>query len=251
MPEDWDLVPDSPQRSINRLTTFILFCEDKVSEPAYFNQFQKEYKVKINAAIDQKSAIRNIANTLHACQQLDLLEPGSCQYKIRKGIDTVVWCVFDRDAEHEDRTRILPENDIEFSLSVQAAANAGLNVAWSNDVFELWILLHFEDVTPAAWCHRNYVYDRLTEIFKTMPDPPAALQALIAVPTFNYKTFCKTARNFTTIVLPLLTSKREVAIARAKALEAAFGDHYRSHECNPCTKVHHLVESIMFCRTHS
>ena len=72
------------------------------------------------------------------------------------------------------------------------------------------------------------------------------LKTLTAVPTFNYKTFCKTARNFITIVLPMLASKREIAIARAKVLEAAFNDNHKSHECNPCTKVHHLVESIIF-----
>ncbi|MEK3935762.1 RloB family protein [Sporosarcina sp. FSL W7-1349] len=46
-----------------------------------------------------------------------------------------VWVVFDRD----DFT--------DFDEAIQRASDEGLSVAWSNRSFELWFLLHFQNVT--------------------------------------------------------------------------------------------------------
>ncbi|MDZ7878813.1 MAG: RloB family protein [Saprospiraceae bacterium] len=53
-----------------------------------------------------------------------------------------VWCVFDRDREPNDG------KDTAFNDSIRTANAKGIKTAWSNDDFELWILLHFEDVDP-------------------------------------------------------------------------------------------------------
>jgi hypothetical protein len=62
---------------------------------------------------------------------------------------------------------------------------------------------------------------------------------------FNYKIFLKRKAYFLLYVLPHLAGRREIAIRRSKHLEAAFMTTQRHHECNPCTKIHHLVTSIL------
>ena len=54
MPNAWDLQLEV-ERQVDDTETFILFCEDEVNEPVYFQEFQKEKKVKINCIENQKS----------------------------------------------------------------------------------------------------------------------------------------------------------------------------------------------------
>lgn len=54
MPEAWELVPEK-ERTADGITTFILFCEDSVNEPAYFRTFEKPGKVKVNVSDGQFS----------------------------------------------------------------------------------------------------------------------------------------------------------------------------------------------------
>lgn len=243
MPEAWDLVPDTP-RTEEEITTFILFCEDRVDEPYYFRSFQKPGKVKVNVAGDQYSSFRNIVNTFTYCHREGLLEFSDNQLRIAPGVTNHIWSVFDRDRQTENVDEIDPSDNIAFTFSVQSAQKAGLHVAWSNDAFELWILLHFEDVAPGIWRHRSYVYDRLTALFKAFPDQPPDMATITSRENFSYKGYFKNRTNFCLYVLPHLASRLDGAIQRAKALEAAFHHGQPYHECNPCTKVHHLVASI-------
>ncbi len=45
-----------------------------------------------------------------------------------------VWCVFDRDSFSKEQ----------FNTAIQMAESSGFQVAWSNEAFELWYVLHFE-----------------------------------------------------------------------------------------------------------
>jgi hypothetical protein len=244
MPAAWDLVPDL-ERTADAYATFILFCEDEVNEPFYFRSFQKNQKIKINIVEGQSSSFRNILSTLAYCEREGLLEPDGQSYKVRTGITNHLWCVYDRDIQQLDPALVDPQDNLAFNFSIQAAEAAGLKVAWSNDVFELWILLHFEDVEPGIWQHRSHIYDRLTAVFKTLPDQSAEMAAVTGRANFHYKMFLKRKVHFLQFVLPLLTARRNDAMQRAVALEAAFQAQHRPHECNPCTKIHHLVQSIL------
>lgn len=141
--------------------------------------------------------------------------------------------------------KIDPDENMDFTLSIQTAEKAGLNVAWSNDAFELWILLHFEDVEPGNWRHRAYIYERLTAIFKGLPGQSPEMAAITGKANFEYKQSFKRKINCLLYVLPQLPSRREQATRRAQALEEAFTTAHLYHEQNPCTKVHHLVNSIL------
>jgi hypothetical protein len=244
MPSAWELVPDS-ERTADTYTTFILFCEDQVSEPVYFRSFQKTQKIKINIVEGQKSSFRNIVNTLAYCETEGLLEVGQAAYRLKAGVTDQLWCVYDRDISTVDPGQVDPQENIAFNIAIQTAEASGLKVAWSNDVFEIWILLHFEDLEPGVWRHRDYVYDRLTEIFRMLPDQSPEMGVVTGRASFRYEIAMKKKGNFLQFVLPYLIQGLEAAIQRAIALEVAFPPQSRQHERNPCTKVHDLVRSFL------
>lgn len=216
-----------------------------MSEPIHFRSFESMGTVKINVVEGKLSSFKNIISTLQYCEKEGLLEVIDNHYHLKPGTTTHVWSVFDRDVESEDMNKIDPADDLQFSLSIQTAQQAGLRVAWSNDIFELWILLHFEDVAPGVWRHRAYVYDRLTAIFKALPEQWTEMSAITGRDKFNYKIFLKRRAYFIQFVLPFLTSRRDQAIERAIALQKAFAANKPYHQCNPCSQVYHLVNSIL------
>jgi hypothetical protein len=71
------------------------------------------------------------------------------------------------------------------------------------------------------------------------------MAAITGRPDFDYKNFLKRRVFFVAHVLPYLAAGRAQAIHRAEVLEAAFTAVQPYHQCNPCTKVHHLVNSIL------
>ena len=63
-----------------------------------------------------------------------------------------VWVVFDKD------------DNKDFDEAIAIAKKEGLNVAWSNECFELWLLLHFQDLNSAIG--RDNYYSKLSTHFK-------------------------------------------------------------------------------------
>lgn len=61
------------------------------------------------------------------------------------------WCVFDRDSFSAD----------DFNSAIRKAEAAGFHVAYTNEAFELWYLLHFND--HWASLHRGQYHAILTE----------------------------------------------------------------------------------------
>jgi len=64
-----------------------------------------------------------------------------------------VWVVFDKD------------NNTDFDEAIALAKKEGFNVAWSNESFELWLLLHFQDLKASI--HRNDYISKLNSHFKS------------------------------------------------------------------------------------
>jgi hypothetical protein len=246
MSEHWDLSPDT-DRQANKITTFILFCEDEVSERIYFKNFGIDKILMVNVVPNQFSNFRNLVNVLIYCEKNGLLGEVNEQFVVLKDTTLHIWSVFDRDTNLSDPNK-LDEDNMSFTTSIKNAEAAGIKVAWSNDVFELWILLHFEDVTPAVAINREQVYARLTAIFKALPDQSEEMWKITGNSKFNYKENAKREKFFTPYVKPLLAPRLQNAIERAQTLEAAFTAKHRYHEMNPCTKVHHLVNSLLSSR---
>jgi len=242
--EPWNLRKPAA-RTADTIETYIIFCEDEHHEPAYFKTLQTTGKVKINTIGNQKQSKLNLNNTIQYCYDNGLMEFDAGGYRPKQGITEQIWCVYDRDLESTNLVTITAANNVNFDTAIQTAQNAGIKVAWSNDAFELWILLHFEDVPAAQMLHREYIYSRLTEVLKVIQPRTADLDALTSNVQFGYKTAIKKRLRFDNFVLPFLKSRSADAVQRAEKLAATFGAQIRYHERNPCTMVHLLVESIL------
>jgi hypothetical protein len=102
----------------------LIVCEDSKSACCYFDSFEFDPKraevFSVGTGMNTDSLVEQAINlkdkAVRACQPYN-----------------DVWCVFDRDSFP------LANYDRAFQL---ARAN-GVKVAWSNEAFELWYLLHF------------------------------------------------------------------------------------------------------------
>jgi len=237
----WDIKTDS-ERTADSLITFIIFCEDTNSEPIYLKFFETSH-IKINIVKNQKSKLENIVNAICHCQENGLLDPVDPAATITD-IDTYIWCVFDRDFE-ETEERIAKGN-VAFDQSIKMANENGISVAWSNDSFELWVLLHFQDIDNSKPLSRKYFYNSLTEIFKKIPDPNDDLKKALNYAGFSYKSSMKSANNFRFIVRPELIKNTQIAIERANTLLQHFEQkNINPHLMSPCTTMQILVKQLL------
>jgi hypothetical protein len=238
----WELRMESDRNS-DTVHNFIIFCEDEVSEVYYIKKFEKP-NIKIELLGGRKSKNRQV---LLAQSELD--SRGQIEYTngvpsgIRFDEGTQVWCIFDRDRNEDDS----PSADTDFTTSIGNATNIGIKVAWSNDAFELWILLHFEEVNPTDARYRNRIiyYERLTQILVALPDKTEYLTKKTANGNFNYKDHFKSKNSFIQGVLPIIAPHMNDAIKRAKLLEAHHANKEKCHEMAPCTMMHKLVEELI------
>ena len=128
-------------------------------------------------------------------------------YNMGKSFD-YCWVVFDKD-DYQD-----------FDESISYAENNGFNVAYSNESFELWFLLHFSlFVNPVA--RGNYA--RL-------------LSKYLGIPYTKQSGFAKKLYQ----ILKPLESK---AIKNAETLMVGHNG-MKPSEANPSTTVHKLVSSL-------
>jgi|ERR1035437_3875429 hypothetical protein len=244
MNEPWNL-RTVETREADTLPLFIIFCEDKVSEPIYFKYFETSL-IKVNLIGDQKSKLENVNKAISDCIEKGFMEHGNGVYKL-KVENTQIWCVFDRDVDNKKKNQV--ESNTSFTHSIKMADDSGLKVAWSNDAFELWILLHFEDVDATIDENKNRktYYNRLTDIFRNLPNPNEDLIKALAYHGFSYKGTLKSENNFRNIVRNEIVGKTNEAIARAKTLMLKYESNPPKphHEKSPCTMVYLLVEELL------
>lgn len=97
--------------------TILIVCEGKCTEPTYFKQFK----------------VNNVTITDARCNTLSLVKNAIELNKIHQYDE--VWCVFDKDSF----------SDNNFNNAIQMAEQKGFHVAYSNQAFEYWFVLHFND----------------------------------------------------------------------------------------------------------
>lgn len=110
--------------------TILIVCEGQNTEPSYFRKF------KLSSATIK--AIGNGCNTTTLVSQAIGLS--------QKDTYDQVWCVFDKDQ--------FPANDFNEAIAVAIANNLG--VAYSNQAFEYWFILHFLDHQGGAMDRGDY-----------------------------------------------------------------------------------------------
>jgi hypothetical protein len=132
-------VPPTFERNIpskKEKDSFLIICEGKNTEPDYFNHFKlKSAKIK---------AIGEGYNTL------SLVERAAQIVEEEKSMGrhyNQVWCVFDKD----------DFDDTQFNSAITTAENTyDFKVAYSNQSFEYWLILHFNDHQGGAMDRKDY-----------------------------------------------------------------------------------------------
>lgn len=104
--------------------SFLIFCEGE-TEVGYFSSFKKRAK-----RVTGGNALKIVQN---AVAYKNAMEKTVDQY----------WVVFDKDETTDDQ----------FTQAIELAVANDIRVAWSNQAFECWIILHYREFKHA--CHRN------------------------------------------------------------------------------------------------
>lgn len=211
----------------SKISDVIIACEDSVSSPTYFKMIvQKLIDARL---ITQYSFV--IANYKHSNPSgvLEDLENHTCDngktYKHFKHR----WIVIDRDITRVNGGGHTKED---FNLALQSAKKLKVEVAYSNDSFELWYLLHF--------AHRNTAIlrdDTLNEVIKKLKAKNP--HKFTKLDKDNIK-----EANYTKLIFDELLELQETAIKNAKKLLASHSDGCNPERDNPSTTVHLLVELL-------
>ncbi|MEY3443411.1 MAG: hypothetical protein RLZZ519_1692 [Bacteroidota bacterium] len=242
MTDPWEL-NETDSRSLDSKSIFIVFCEDGAVEPAYLRSMSTK-KVEITCIPDAGQHHHNVDKATEYLRDQGMLEMRNGREVLRNQEGIQIWCMFDRDKDNtKDDGKSTAFND-----SIVSATDRGIHVAWSNDDFELWILMHFEDVDQknVEYQHRSKYYERLTELLKTELVEDSDGSRIVGSPNFSYKDFMKKENRFVRFTLQLLKGKTGIALQRAKSLEAFHNASSKAfHEKSPCTMVHHLYAAIL------
>jgi len=233
--EPWEIKIDDKREDVDKLYNFIIFTEDSVSEKYYLEWFQNN-DLKVTVIADQKSGLQNIKNIIHHCEINELItKKGKIPYIIKEGF--YIWGVFDRDAARVGDDAM---SDIDFNIAIDYAINAGFNIAWSNDCFELWVLLHFlkhQEILHLN--HRDLIYKELSKIFYKFTDKS------IPEEKFNYKHYFKKRDRFISVVREKILPRTTIAIEESRHLLSTFDNENRYSSQNPSTTIHELVEKLL------
>jgi RloB-like protein len=180
------------------IPTFLIVCEGEKTEPNYFKKFPVSTRpevIIVGAGCETISVVN---------KAIELMANAT------KPFDRV-WCVFDRDPSNVNNTAT------RFRQALQVAAKENIKVAYSNECFEIWYLLHFH-------------------LYNT------------AVPRSDYKKKltkslgCDYAKN-SDDMYARLEDKQSQAIKNAQILLASYDPHDPERD-NPATTVHLLVEEL-------
>jgi hypothetical protein len=135
---------------------FLIVCEDGNTEPYYFRTFEKH--------IPEETIFLRTVGTGRSSKgvvEQAIVERVKLAEEANKSVDEV-WVVFDKDDAEK-----VPANKLRFTDAFKIAQEEKMRVAYSNEVFELWLLLHFRDVTSAYPIPRADIYSSLQTVIKS------------------------------------------------------------------------------------
>lgn len=120
--------------------SILIYCEGENTEPSYFNKF------RISSATIE--AFGEGKNTLSLVKEASKIAKKA--KKDGKPFDQV-WCVFDADPKPDN-----PKQLQNFNQAVALCQKEGFKNAYSNQAFEYWLILHFEDHQGGAMPRTDY-----------------------------------------------------------------------------------------------
>jgi hypothetical protein len=195
----------------------LIVCEDGRTEPYYFQQFVQEIPPEtmhlhpVGAGLDPQGVVER------ACIERDELAA-----RFRRSVDET-WVVFDKDDADRDEGK-----KRRFIEALRLAEENNFRLAFSNEVFELWLLLHLTDVEAIAPIPRTDIYTRLGEELRKHP---------------TYQHFQYAHGKVDIIDAIRAVGDESAAIQRAQALAATHTDK-ELLAMNPSTQVHELVREL-------
>ncbi|MBD2014426.1 RloB domain-containing protein [Microcoleus sp. FACHB-53] len=172
---------------------FLIVCEGEKTEPNYFRSFRVPKDV---AEIDVQGLGENPSRLVQSAKDLN-----------KQGDYDQVWCVFDRDSWTVE----------DFNNAIKNANEQGFKVAYSNEAFELWYVLHFDFLNTGI--PRGDYLRKLTSLLGR-----------------TYK------KNSETIYEELF-ERQSIAIKNAENLLKQYDPHIPAKD-NPSTSVHLLVQEL-------
>ncbi len=172
---------------------FLIVCEGEKTEPNYFRSFRVPKDV---AVVDVQGLGENPSKLVQSAKEL----------KQQEDYDQV-WCVFDRDSWTVE----------DFNNAINNANDQGFKVAYSNEAFELWYVLHFEFLNTGI--PRKDYLRKLTSLLG--------------------RTYQKNSET----IYDDLFEKQSTAIRNADNLLKQYDPHNPSKD-NPSTTVHRLVQEL-------
>jgi len=188
-----------PTGSLERRRVLIV-CEDSKSSRYYFESFPiDKQRIEISVLGTGMNTDSLLQEAIRKKEQAD---------KSRQPYADI-WCVFDRDD-------FPPAN---YSCAFELAANKNIKVAWANEAFELWYLLHY--------CYLDSAIGR------------ADYAAKLKQHGLEYDKADKK-------IYEKIKDRQQEAMKNAARLEKHWNDlGKRPAECgNPSTGVHKLVERL-------
>jgi hypothetical protein len=192
---------DYYKRKVETRRWFLIVCEGEKTEPNYFRSFPVNKNL---IRLDIKGEGKNTKSLVEKAIEL--------KNKDEYDENDRFWCVFDRDKNPKNA------NDSQnFNSAITLARNNGIDVAYSNDAFELWYLLHFHFYNTGI--SRQDYQNMLTKLLGH-----------------------KYEKNSQTIYEEL-KDKQQDAIKHAKLLLQVY-DRPNPEIDNPSTTVHLLVEEL-------
>ncbi|NEQ77585.1 MAG: RloB domain-containing protein [Okeania sp. SIO2C9] len=171
---------------------FLIVCEGEETEPNYFRSFRVPKDV-----IDVRGLGQNTISLVKEALKI-MKEDGDYNQ---------VWCVFDRDS--------FPVKN--FNQAIKDAENNNIKVAYSNEAFEIWYLLHFEyrDTDMSRKDYKKALTKKLNKKYEKNSNK----------------------------MYEILESKQPQAIKNAEKLFKQYNPNNPAND-NPSTTVHLLVKQL-------
>ncbi|MCB0540449.1 MAG: RloB domain-containing protein [Bacteroidetes bacterium] len=135
---------------------FLIVCEDESTEPYYFENFVDLFPKETLFLKAVGTGLDPLGVTQRSIEEREKL------YELRRKEIDFVWVVFDKDDADENEAKI-----DKFNEAFRLAEEQSINVGYSNEVFELWLLLHLIDIESDVSLPRQLVYEKLQEAINT------------------------------------------------------------------------------------
>jgi hypothetical protein len=198
---------------------FLIVCEDEATEPYYFEMFKQH----IPPDTIFLRAVGTGRTTIDVVQKA-ISERNKLHDEANKTIDEV-WAVFDKD----DADKV-PANTLRFENAFKLAQAEKVRIACSNEVFELWLLLHLMSVSTAAPIPRIDIYTSLEAAIRKHP-------------TYSHFVYEHGNKNIVDVILSI--GNEADAIKRAEKIHTdQMAKNTPFISLNPITSVHILVKRL-------